>query len=214
MKNRFFKIVYWLLAVFPFVISIIFYNNLPDRVPVHWNAAGQVNGYASRPVAAFGIPALLLACTIFVNFRMYADPQKENIDRSPQLRFIGRWIIVILANVMQLLTVTNAFQTFNHAKLIFIVIGILFIAIGNYLPKCKYNYTVGIRLPWTLASEENWQKTHRLAGFTWVLGGILMAGNAFFASRWLFIGAMVLMVGIPAIYSYLIFVNEKKYHEK
>lgn len=214
MKNKYIKILYWLLAVFPFVISIIFYNSLPDQVPIHWDAAGQINGYASRPVAAFGIPALLLICTVLVNFQMYADPQKQNIDRSPQLRFIGRWIIVILANVMQFLTVTNAFQTLNRVKLIFIVIGILFIAIGNYLPKCKYNYTVGIKLPWTLASEENWQKTHRLAGFTWVLGGILIVGNAFFASQWLFIAAMVLMIGIPAVYSYLIFVKEKKHPEK
>ncbi len=209
MKNKLIKVLYWLLAVFPFVISAIFYNNMPDQVPVHWNAAGQINGYASRPVAAFGVPALLLVCTIFVNFRMYADPQKQNINRSPQLRFLGRWIIVILANVLQFLTVTNAYQSFNHAKLIFIVIGILFIVMGNYLPKCKYNYTVGIKLPWTLASEENWQKTHRIAGFTWVLGGILMVGNAFFPSQWLFFAVMVLLVGVPGVYSYCIFRKEK-----
>lgn len=209
MKNKILKYLYWLLAIFPFILSAIFYSRLPDQVAIHWDAAGQVTRYVSRPMAAFGVPALLLVCILFVNFCISADPQKQNIDRSPQLKFLGRWMIVLLANVMQSLTILNAFQS-NRVKVIFIVVGVLFIIIGNYLPKCKYNYTIGIKLPWTLASEENWRRTHRFAGFFWVISGVLMAVNSFFAFSWISFTALALMVVVPSIYSYCFFLKERK----
>ena len=82
--------------------------------------------------------------------------------------------------------------------------------IGNYLPKCKQNYTLGIKLPWTLDDEENWNRTHRFAGFLWVVGGVLIAINAFLEWEWLFLVVVFAMVLIPAIYSYLYYKKQKQ----
>ena len=79
---------------------------------------------------------------------------------------------------------------------------------GNYLPKCKRNYTLGIKLPWTLDNEDNWNKTHRFAGFVWVLGGILFTISAFFSFAYAMIGIVVLLMVLPPIYSYLTYKNQ------
>jgi uncharacterized membrane protein len=211
MKNKFAKYLYWLVAVFPFILSAAFYSRLPDQMAVHWDAVGNPNGYASRPFAAFGVPALLLIATLIVNFSISADPHKQNIDRSPQLKLITRWFIVILANIAQGAMIFKAMNyNFNISVLILTLVGLIIAVIGNYLPKCKYNYTMGIKLPWTLASEENWRKTHRFAGFVWIIGGILMIVSAFLPSTWLILVITLLMVAVPAVYSYLSFLKEKR----
>ena len=89
-------------------------------------------------------------------------------------------------------------------------VGVVFIIIGNYMPKVKQNYFLGIKLPWTYASEENWNKTHRMAGKLWVAGGILFLMNFFLKIRWLEAVIMFAMILIPVTYSYLYSKKEKK----
>lgn len=210
MKNKAGKYLYWILAVFPFILSAAFYRYLPEQVAVHWDAADNANGYASRPFAAFGLPAILLVLILLVNFRISADPQKQNIDRSPQIKFITKWFIVIIANAAQCVTIFKAMNDrLKISIFITVLVGFVIAVIGNYLPKCKYNYTIGIRLPWTLSNAENWRKTHRFAGFVWIIGGILIAVSAFFPFDWLMIGTIVFMVAAPAAYSYFIYQKEK-----
>lgn len=87
-----------------------------------------------------------------------------------------------------------------------IFLGILFVILGNYLPKCRQNFTMGYRLPWTLNDEDNWNKTNRLAGYVMVLGGILIIIMSFFdLAFWaviLFVGAILI---IPSVYSFLLY---------
>jgi uncharacterized membrane protein len=85
-----------------------------------------------------------------------------------------------------------------------ILLGLLFVAIGNYMPKCKQNYTIGIKIPWTLASEENWNRTHRLAGWVWVGGGVVMLLSGFLGIFWLTLVPAIIMVAVPLIYSYIL----------
>jgi uncharacterized membrane protein len=87
---------------------------------------------------------------------------------------------------------------------IIIFLGLLFTIVGNYLPKSKQNYTIGIKLPWTLNSEENWNRTHRMAGRLWVLCGIAMILTSFLGLFWLFFVVALVMVLAPAIYSYVL----------
>ncbi len=88
--------------------------------------------------------------------------------------------------------------------LIPMLIGLLFVAIGNYLPKCQQNYTIGIKIPWTLSSEENWNRTHRLAGWVMVIGGIVFMVAGFFGVFWLVLPAAVTIVLVPIVYSYIL----------
>ena len=91
-----------------------------------------------------------------------------------------------------------------------LLMGIVFIVIGNYLPKCKQNYTIGIKIKWTLENEENWNVTHRFAGKVWVIGGLLLMACGFlpaFIAPWVMVAAMIVLVVVPIVYSY-------RYHKK
>ena len=85
-----------------------------------------------------------------------------------------------------------------------IFIGLIFTVIGNYMPKCKQNYTIGIKIPWTLNNEENWNKTHRFAGFLWVVCGIAIMLTGFLGNFWIFLPIALVMVIVPVIYSYVL----------
>lgn len=203
--------LYWLLALLPFVYSAVFYSQLPDQMPIHWDSVGNVDNYAAKPIAAWGMPALLLIITLFVNFSNSADPRRQNIERSPMVKNISKWGIVIIANVAQLASIFYATgYKLNVSKLNGIIIGALIILIGNFLPKCKPNYTIGIKLPWTLASEENWRRTHRFAGFVWTICGVFMIANTFFTLPWLSLVILAIMVLLPTAYSYFIFAAQNK----
>jgi uncharacterized membrane protein len=88
--------------------------------------------------------------------------------------------------------------------------GALFVIIGNYMPKCKQSYTMGIKLPWTLDDEENWNKTHRMAGFLWVTGGVVIMATAITGALWISFVLFVPMVAVPVVYSYLLYKNKNK----
>ena len=94
-----------------------------------------------------------------------------------------------------------------------LLLGVIFIVIGNYLPKCRQNYTVGIKVPWTLASEANWDATHRMAGKLWVAGGVLILLLAI--QPWIpaFPISLVLILAvtfIPMIYSFVYYLRNEK----
>jgi uncharacterized membrane protein len=94
-----------------------------------------------------------------------------------------------------------------------LLVGLMFIIVGNLLPKCRQSYTMGIKLPWTLANEENWNKTHRLGGKTWVIGGIITMATAFIGSFWILLGVLIVMVAVPTIYSYCLYRKQTRNKE-
>ncbi len=207
MKNMTFAdYIYWGMTLVPFVISLAFYSRLPDRVPTHWDSAGQINGYSSRLMACFGIPAFMLLMAVVVNVSFWADPKRANIARSGELRQITRWFIVLLAVLVQsIIMLAGAGVELNVGLLISVPIAVLFVAIGNYMPKCKQNYTLGIKLPWTLADEDNWNRTHRLAGYVWTLGGLGMLVCGLLGRSGPYFAIAAAIVLIPAVYSFILY---------
>ena len=119
--------------------------------------------------------------------------------------------MVLLAVMVQLVIVLSGIgMEINVGSVISIPIALMFVAAGNYLPKCKQNYTMGIKLPWTLADEDNWTRTHRLAGYIWTAGGILMIVMGFFNLASLYFVVFMAMVLIPSVYSYWIYRKKMK----
>lgn len=198
--------IYWAVALVPFLISISCYSRLPELVPTHWGADNMVNGYSSRNMAAFGIPAFMLLMAVLVNVIYRIDPKRENINRSRELKQILRWFVVILAVLVQTITMLSGIgMKINVGTVVSVPMGFFFVALGNYLPKCRQNYSMGIKLPWTLADEDNWNRTHRLAGYVWTAGGILMVILGFFHLSKLYFTIFTAMVLIPSVYSYVIY---------
>ena len=134
-----------------------------------------------------------------------ADPKHENM--SGALVNITIWTIPVLSLLCSGLTLGRALgYDVRIERVLPVFMGVLFILIGNYLPKTKQSYTMGIKLPWTLASEENWNRTHRLAGFLWVLGGIYFIVVSFIGwSVPAFVIPLAVMVLVPMVYSFLLY---------
>ncbi len=202
-KNLKVLIITSLVILLPMLAGLILWNQLPDRMPTHWNAAGEVDGWSSKPFSVFGLPLILLAVQWLCMLGTAADPKKEN--HPEKILHMVLWIIPVLSVILHTVTYAVALGKQVRMEVVMpVFMGILFAVIGNYMPKCKQNYTIGIKIPWTLNSEENWNKTHRFAGWVWTVGGFVIMLTGFFGGFWIFLGIVLIMVLAPLSYSYLL----------
>ena len=187
----------------PIVAGLILWNQLPEQIPSHWNAVGEVDGWFNKPFAVFGMPLILLAFQWLCVLGTSADPKKSH--HPEKMLHLVFWIIPVLSAVMHIVSYATALGKDVPMEMVMpVLFGLIFAIVGNYLPKCKQNYTIGIKIPWTLNNEENWNKTHRFAGWTWTFGGITIMLTGFLGSFWIFLPIALLMVFVPVIYSYVL----------
>ena len=192
-----------IVILLPILAGLILWNQLPEQIPTHWNAVGEIDGWSSKPLAVFGLPCILLAAQWLCMLGTLADPKREN--HPDKILHLVLWIIPVISVLIFTLTYAAALGKEVRMELIMpVFIGLVFAIIGNYMPKCKQNYTIGIKIPWTLNSEENWNKTHRFAGRLWVICGLIIMLTGFFGGFWIFAGVALLMVLAPIIYSYIL----------
>ena len=203
-KNLKLLILTSVVILLPVLAGVCLWDRLPEQVPNHWNMSGEVDGWSRRGFAVFGMPLIMLAVQWITVLATMADPKKQNhSEKVLQLIF---WIIPVLNLLISVATYTSAMGgSVRMEALSTVFIGALFVVLGNYLPKCKQNYTIGIKIPWTLSSEENWNRTHRMAGWIWVAGGVGIMIAGFFGIFWLLIGVMLVMTLVPCIYSYILY---------
>ena len=202
-KNLRTLIITSIVILLPILAGVILWNQLPEQIPIHWNAAGEVDGWSSKPFAVFGVPLILLAVQWLCMLGTCADPKKNN--HPEKILHLVLWIIPVLSVVLHVITYAAALGKEVRMEMVMpVLVGLLFAIIGNYLPKCKQNYTIGIKIPWTLNSEENWNRTHRFAGRLWLVCGIAMMLTGFFGGFWIFLPIVLLMVLAPMIYSYIL----------
>ncbi len=202
-KNIKLLIITSIIILLPIVAGLILWDKLPAQVPMHWNAAGEVDGWSSKVFAVFFMPLILLAFQWLCVIVTLTDPKKQN--HSSKVLHLVFWILPVLTIVLSVITYATALNKSIRIEVIMpILLGLLFAIIGNYLPKCKQNYTIGIKLPWTLNSEENWNRTHRFTGRIWLIFGLLIMLTGFLGSFWIFIIIVLFMVLIPFIYSYML----------
>lgn len=203
-KNLKTLIITSVIILLPVLVGIILWDRLPDQMPMHWNTNGDVDSWGSKLFAVAGMPLILLAfqwlCAIVTGF----DPKKEK--HSQKILTLVLWIIPVITVVLSAFMYASALgQQVNAPLLMPILMGVLFMAVGNYMPKCEQNYTIGIKISWTLNSEENWNRTHRFAGRIWVVCGFLMILTAFLESFWILLGMAFAMALAPVIYSYMLY---------
>ena len=192
-----------IITLLPIVAGLLLWNKLPEKMPIHWNAEGVVDGWGSKAFAVFGLPGIMLAVQWLCALGTSADPKKAN--HPEKVLHLVLWIIPVLSIVLFAITYAAALGKQVRVEVILpVLIGLIFTIIGNYMPKCKQNYTIGIKIPWTLNSEENWNKTHRFAGILWVIGGILIMATAFLGKIWISLPIVLVMALIPMLYSYIL----------
>ncbi len=203
------KVISGILVIINIIIGIWAYPRLPEQVPSHWNFAGQVDGYSGALTGAFLLPLITLGVYILFWLIPRIDPQKANYLKMGRVFWIVSTTLVAFLSLMYWGTIAVALGYLETLpRWYFSGIGIIFILLGNYFGKIKFNYTFGIRTPWTLANEEVWAKTHRFAGPIWIVGGILMALAGVLPAAWtepLFGIVIVLIAVVPMAYSYLVY---------
>ncbi|MBQ3156237.1 MAG: SdpI family protein [Clostridia bacterium] len=211
-KYRKTLIITTIITLLPMLAGIILWNKLPEQFPIHFNAAGEVDGWSSKTFGVFGLPLILVAFQWLCGLgSLKMDPKAENLEGK--VFGLVLWIIPVLSVVLNALVYCTALGMDMNVQIILpLLIGLLLTIIGNWLPKCKQTYTLGIKLPWTLADETNWNRTHRFAGPIWVVCGlvIMLCGLIGGAFLWVMVAAFVVMIAAPTVYSYLLFKGKIK----
>ncbi len=208
-KNLKMLMITSLVTLLPIIAGLFLWNKLPDEIPIHFNAQGVADGWGGKGLAVFGLPLFMIAIHWFCVFITSLDPKSKNIT-SKNINLV-LWITPVLSVFVSGVVYSFALGHELNINTIFpIFFGLFFIVIGNFMPKCKQNYSIGVKVPWALESEENWNYTHRLAGKTWVIGGLLIIALSFLKTVWIFMAITIIMVIIPVIGSYLFYKKEKK----
>ena len=191
------------MILFPILWGVTIWSQLPNQIPIHFNVADQADNFQSKPLVVFGLPLFLLLVHLFVIFVTARDPKNQTMNEK--MGKVIYWLTPIVSLSISYLIYSKALgSTTNPSIFVSALLGLIFVIMGNYMPKLKVNHTVGIRLPWTLQSEENWYKTHRLAGKLWVLGGLilLLEAGLQFAVPYVMGIVILTIVFIPVMYSY------------
>ncbi len=203
-----------LLTLLPIALGLILWNRLPDPMPTHFDAAGEANGYMSKAVAVFALPAAMLLVHILCTVMTLIDPKRRNIDGKPFLMVL--WICPVMSILVSGFMYAYALgMKVNITTGMFIAIGIMLIILGNYLPKCGQNYSIGIKVPWALNDEANWQATHRFGGKVYVVAGVATVILAFFVTAspvlfWVYFAVDMVACAAPAVYSYVYYLRHGK----
>lgn len=203
-KNKWELLASSIIILLPALLGLILWNKLPEQMTTHWGADGSADGWSVKALAVFGLPLFILVLHWVCVFFTVKD--HKNKDQSKKVLGMIWWICPFLSVFANAITYAAAFgKDFNIGTLTLISIGLLFLVLGNYLPKCKQNYTIGIKVKWALQNEENWNATHRMGGKLWVIGGLIMMVCVFLPetfSSWVVLVLLPVLAVIPIVYSY------------
>ncbi len=216
MKKNKIEIAIFIALLLSLIHTIMMFPMLPDIIPTHWNFSGEIDGWSQK---------WMLWVLHIVNWGIYIsmyivpkiDPKKENYKRFSTSYSIIKLVIILLLACMIEVSMKAALEPtgVNMNLLMSILLPLTFIVIGNYLPKCKQNYTFGIKTPWTLNNEDVWNDTHRFTGILWVISGIIMLILTFILPSQFNIKAIIAIIIIDVfgsiLYSYS---SHKKYTNK
>ncbi len=206
--NRMKKIFMILTVVYlvPIIFGVLMYSKLPDMMPIHWDINGEIDNYISKHIFVFVFP---IVGYLFNVFLVYITEKNINIkDKKSMSKVINLLYLILPFIVLGAMSFTYSAAlgyNINIEKVVLIPIGIIFILIGNYLPKTRVNGVIGVRIPTTLKSEENWKITHRLAGRLYIIAGLLIILYSIFLDNVYKVIALLVTVVIvsviPIIYS-------------
>ena len=214
--NKLLLIITSILVLLPILVGVLTWDQLPEEMATHWGVDGTSDDTSSRALAVFGFPALLLVihwvCIILTAFdHKHIDQNKKVYN---MVLFITPLIFWFCSGIMYATTFGIEFDMFS---LVCGLLGVVFVIIGNYMPKTSQNHTLGVKIKWTLQSEENWNATHRVAGKVWFITGLIMLACVFIPGKialFVLIPVIVAAVVIPTVYSYKFYLKEKKEGKK
>lgn len=208
------------LCIVSFLGHLALFPQLPDIVPTHWDAAGNVDGWSGR-MATLGLDLLPLGLLVLFYALPKIDPRRKAYERMGSF-YTG--VVTLFTVFLICMTWTTELTVFgiipqNESPIgIFtgVTVGIGLMLLGNYLPKVKRNYSFGCKTPWALDNDQNWRLTHRFGGVAMVLAGLVTGVSGLFSRQ---MGGAAVVLLLAAVigsslatyaYSYLVFRNGNK----
>ena len=205
----------WIIIIAPFIFITYFWDKFPEQIATHFGLDGQPNDYSSKVTGLILFPGINVAMYFLFIVLPIIDPKRKNYGLFQDKYKIIRMLLHALLSFITLVTIFYSLgYQFNLSMVLFYGMLSFFLVMGNYMGNVRHNYFIGVRTPWTLASEEVWTKTHRLAGKVWVAGSLLtMVILPFLPAEMCGIAFMILVALIsivPIVYSYLEYKKTKK----
>lgn len=202
--------VFWILTLIPFAVAFILYPHMPEQMPIHWNAYGVVDGYGSRLVGVFLLPLVNLVIYFFLLVIPRLDPKKQNYEKFQGTYRSLRYLLhTFFLFIFGLIMAASLGYAVDMGLWIFVSVCLLLIFIGNMMGRVRHNYFVGIRLPWTLASEEVWKKTHQFGSKVMVAGALFALIGSFLTMGGVRVVLLLIGILVPivaaSVYSYIVF---------
>ncbi|MEM9986120.1 MAG: SdpI family protein [Bacteroidota bacterium] len=204
-----YQIVILALIFLPFVLSWVCWNQVPDEVPIHWNAKGEPDRYGHKAINLFLLPGINLMVNGLFWIIPYADP-KQNIPQFISTLRKYQIALNVFMLLLYLIILGNSlgYEVPFNQVVPYALFGLLAV-LGNFFGKLRPNHFVGIRLPWTMEDEDNWNRTHRLAGQIWLVGSFAGALLYYLLSPvnflWILFPVLAVLCGGPMIYSFWLF---------
>ena len=190
------------------VVGVMLWDRLPDPIATHFDMNNQPDGWSSKAFTVFGMPLIMLVLHWICLAVSYAPNRQQAY--GPKVRYVLLLTVPAVTLLMTVLCYGYALGIpFNVGRVVLPFVGVIFVLVGNYLPKLRRNPTVGIRLPWTLMDDENWHKTHRFAAPVWVVGGLLLIvlGLTGYTS-WPAMAAIFAIILLPTGYSFILYLKK------
>ncbi|AGC78567.1 SdpI family protein [Nonlabens dokdonensis] len=201
------------IVLLPFIYLAYVWNQLPEKIPMHWNMQGEVDRYGDK--AELLIIPFLLPLLVYLIFLVVPkiDPKKKLNKMGNKLQAIKFLMTTFMSILALFIIYTAKNESFANPNYIILFIGVLYVILGNYFKTIKANYFIGIRTPWTLENETVWKETHKLGGKMWFIGGLIVIVSSLLFEKQtnmiLFIAITAVITIVPVGYSYLKFQNLK-----
>ena len=211
-------IITLVVLLIPMLVGVLLWNKLPDVIATHWGPDGNPDGYSSRAFAVFAMPATILVLHLIASL---ITASKDTNAISDKLFCLLLWICPVMSIVIATITYATALgYEVNVPFWVLMLVGIIYIVLGNYLPKARQNHYFGMRIKWTLESKKNWEHSNRFSAKMMIVLGLIFI---MCAVLWIFteiknaiivivfgslIGAVIAMI----LYSYLYYLKHN--HEE
>jgi uncharacterized membrane protein len=166
--------IIWVVIAIPFFLLAYYWNQIPETIPTHYGIDGKADRWNSKTSLLWFLPILMFFTYALLLAIPKIDPKLKVETMGKKFLYIKLIIIGLISSISSLFVYSSANQRVDVFSLMVIIICVFVVVMGNYLPTVKPNYFIGIRTPWTLSDENNWLKTHRIAGRIYLFGGIIL----------------------------------------
>lgn len=193
------------LILLALLASVTLYDRLPDSIPIHWNIRGEADSFGAKVWAVWLLPGLMALMALLMFAVLPAiSPRKFEVETFRSVYDLIVVLMMVLFLVIHLVSLRQGLdERFDGARLIVAAMFVFFAVLGNLMGKIRRNFWMGIRVPWTIASERVWNDTHRVAAWIWVATGLLGALLAWFGHLFASLALLALAVIVPVAYSYV-----------